>query len=112
METVFWVFTAVLVGLRTWVEIRRVLQERRSRRIQEEELARAEEDARLYPPPPYDPVAAEDDRIKMLAAGWTEEAPGIYTFPAHPAEQARLLEALRDRCHYVRQLRCKSTSAP
>lgn len=71
-------FSALFVALRTWVEIRDLLNERRARRNREEEEAAAAREPPV-PSPPFDPIAHEKRRQEMLAAGWKEWAPGIFT---------------------------------
>ena len=87
---VYWGLVVLLIGLRTWRDIHGFFLRIQAERRHEILLAEIAEEDRLHPPPPYDPARAEARRVELVASGWKEGPPGVFTKSAHPKERARL----------------------
>ena len=114
-EFLFYAYLALaipVVVVSAVVEVRRWYWRLQAERVHQVMLAEIAEEQRRHPPPLYDPEQEETRRIELLTAGFRESSPGIFMFPAHPREQARHLETLRDRCPFERQPRCGTVPTP
>lgn len=96
-EVLLYALTASAIALRTWVEVVALCRDWRSRFRRERLAAHAVEEDLLHPPPPIDPALRQDRRNELLASGWREAFPGVFTLAVHPMERRTLHESANER---------------
>lgn len=96
-EVLLYALTASVIALRTWVEVVVWYQDRRARLRRERLAAHAVEEDRLHPPPPIDPALRQARRNELLASGWRESFPSVFTLAMHPMERRALHVSANER---------------
>lgn len=109
LEVLLYALTATGIALRTWVEVLAWYRDRRANLRRERLAAHIAEEDRLHPPPSVDPALCQARRLELLASGWRESFPGVFTLAMHPMERRALHVSANERCSVIRELRCRSS---